>query len=114
MSDRSFSAASYALVRVVHLTRPPSAAPPFWLPGVRELVIEVYATTPPSQLYVYGADPGATPPPLKSIVFSVALPDARLAALLECVDGTRAFTAVAVASNVALAHAALREPRKSD
>jgi hypothetical protein len=89
--------ASYALVRVVHLTRSPSAAPPFWPPGVRELVIEVYATVPPSQLYIYGADPGAAPPPGKTIVFSVKLPDAHLAALLDCIDGTQAFTATALA-----------------
>ncbi|HSR97600.1 MAG TPA: hypothetical protein VLM79_11145 [Kofleriaceae bacterium] len=91
--------ASYALVRVVHLTRPPDAAAPFWLPHVCELVIEVYATAPPSQLYVYGADPGATPPPPKPIVFSVALPDAQLTALLECVDGTRAFAAIPKGQN---------------
>lgn len=85
--------ASYTLVRVVHLTRPPSAAPPFWPPEVRELVVGVYATAPPRRLYVYGADPGATPPPPKTVVFSVELADAQLAALLDCVEGTRAFTA---------------------
>jgi hypothetical protein len=92
MAGQTSAPPSYVLVRVTRLLRPRSASPPFWPADLGELVIEVYATIPASELQIYGVDPSTAPPAPGTIVFSVELADAQLSALLECIDGTRAFS----------------------